>query len=146
MQHHLPRSGVRTAGRADRTDRSASADEALEVPRPYRSADTVVKRRAGPPTERDLWQATPGALPALGPPSRYWASAGVDGFIRAAGSGCPPESAGIPARLRIRLDTVRPGAAAPGCEREDGHMSMATDVVDAQIEAYRARDVERFLP
>jgi hypothetical protein len=24
-------------------------------------------------------------------------------------------------------------------------MSMATDVVDAQIEAYRARDVERFL-
>jgi hypothetical protein len=28
---------------------------------------------------------------------------------------------------------------------EDGHMSMATDVVDAQIEAYRARDVERFL-
>jgi hypothetical protein len=25
-------------------------------------------------------------------------------------------------------------------------MSMATDVVDAQIEAYRARDVERFLP
>jgi hypothetical protein len=24
-------------------------------------------------------------------------------------------------------------------------MSMATDVIDAQIEAYRARDVERFL-
>jgi hypothetical protein len=28
---------------------------------------------------------------------------------------------------------------------EDGQMSMATDVVDAQIEAYRAKDVERFL-
>jgi hypothetical protein len=26
-----------------------------------------------------------------------------------------------------------------------GTMSMATDVIDAQIEAYRARDVERFL-
>jgi hypothetical protein len=28
---------------------------------------------------------------------------------------------------------------------EDGQMSMATDVIDAQIEAYRAKDVERFL-
>lgn len=41
------------------------------------------------------------------------------------------------------VSSVRPAPAARRRARASPH---ATDVVDAQIEAYRARDVERFLP
>jgi hypothetical protein len=38
-----------------------------------------------------------------------------------------------------------PGVQRLVASREDDQMSVATDVVDAQIEAYRAKDVEPFL-
>jgi hypothetical protein len=74
-------------------------------------ADTIVKRRTGPPAERDVW---PGY-------SRRVASAriaeSVPGIRRRGwfiGVLPPTGSACIPMRLGIRPDAVRPKPAAPG--------------------------------
>lgn len=43
------------------------------------------------------------------------------------------------------LSGPEPAELAPPAEEDRNRMSIATDVVDAQIDAYREKDVERFL-
>jgi hypothetical protein len=60
-------------------------------------------------------------------------------------SALPPPAAAIRHDFASGLILSGPKRRAKPRAGEDGQMSMATDVVDAQIEAYRAKDVERFL-